>query len=185
MKLSKTAILGFSLLWNVFVFADIEVGKEAPLFKAKNQDGVEFTLSQNRGKIWSVLYFYHKADTPGCTAQACAFRDAIKVIEQNNAKLYGISTNSVSELQAFKEKHKLNFDLLSDEKGEICSAYGTKMPLVTYSKRHTFIVDPKGIVRYIDREVDPAQDAPKVAEALKKLEESAFVTVLGSYQKKY
>lgn len=148
----------------------LEKGQKAPLFKAKNQEGVEFDLKAREGKGWTVLYFYPKAETPGCTEQACAFRDAIKVIEQQNAKVYGVSTDSVEALAKFKKNHKLSFDLLSDSKGEICEMYGTKMPILKISKRHTFIIDPTLVIRHIDQDVDPAYDAKKVADELKRLQ---------------
>ena len=144
----------------------LDLGEKAPQFKTKNQDGIEFSLQQNEGKTWTVLYFFPKSETPGCTKQACAFRDAIKVIEKENAKVFGVSTDSVEDLAKFKAHHHLSFDLLSDKDGKISEAYQTKFPLVTYSKRHTFIIDPNLIIRHIDRDVDPAMDAKKVAEAL-------------------
>lgn len=150
----------------------LDPGQKAPLFTAKNQEGIEFSLNQNENKNWTVLYFYPKAETPGCTKQACAFRDAIKVIEKENAKVYGVSTDSVAALAKFKAHHKLTFDLLSDEDGKICALYQTKMPLVTYSKRHTFIIDPHLVIRHIDRDVDPAMDAKKVADILVKLQKN-------------
>lgn len=163
-----------ALLQTVSVSAlALDAGEKAPLFTAKNQDGVEFSLKQNEHKNWTVLYFYPKAETPGCTKQACAFRDAIKVIEKENAKIYGISTDSVEALKKFKIHHKLNFDLLSDADGKISKAYETKMPIVTYSKRHTFIIDPDLVIRHIDRNVDPAMDAKKVSEILVKLQKKS------------
>lgn len=162
----------FTFLISVIPFTafGIEVGQKAPEFKTKNQDGLEFNLKQNENKSWTVLYFYPKAETPGCTKQACAFRDAIKIIEKENAKVYGVSTDSIEDLAKFKKNHKLNFDLLSDNDGKISSTYETKLPLVSYSKRHTFIIDPQLVVRHIDRDVDPAMDAKKVAELLVKLQ---------------
>ena len=148
----------------------LEKGQKAPLFKTKNQDGVAFDLKEREGKGWTVLYFYPKAETPGCTKQACAFRDSIKVIEKQNAKVFGVSTDSVEKLAKFKAHHKLTFDLLSDEKGEICESYGTKWPILKISKRHTFILDPTLVIRYIDQNVDPVYDAKKVADELLKLQ---------------
>jgi len=144
----------------------IEVGSPAPLFSLKNQNGNVISLEQNKGKNWTVVYFYPKAGTPGCTTQACAFRDSINVIKKEGAVVYGISTDSVSSLKEFHEKHKLNFDILSDQDGKISTAYGTKMPLLTMSKRVTFIIDDKLIIRSVDENVDPAIDANKVAKKI-------------------
>jgi peroxiredoxin Q/BCP len=150
----------------------LEVGSKAPLFSTKNDSGQTFELKQNENKTWTVLYFYPKAETPGCTKQACAFRDAIKVIQAQNAQVYGVSTDSVTALTDFKKNHKLTFDLLSDGDGKISEAYGAKMPLLTVSKRHTFLIDPSLVIRSIDRDVDPALDAQKVADALAQLQKN-------------
>lgn len=148
----------------------LEVGQKAPEFTTKTDSGKKFELKKNQNKHWTVLYFYPKAGTPGCTKQACAFRDAIKVIEAKNSKVYGVSTDSVAALADFKKEHRLSFELLSDEEGEICSAYGTKILGLSFSKRYTFIIDPSLIVRHIDTDVDPAMDAQKVADLLTKLQ---------------
>ena len=147
----------------------LEVGNPAPLFSLKNQDGKIISLTENKNKIWTVLYFYPKAGTPGCTVQACAFRDSIKVIEKQGAVVYGVSTDSVLSLKEFQNKHHLNFDLLSDEEAKISQAYNTKMPILTMSKRITFIIDKNLMIRSIDENVDPAMDAKKVAAKIKEL----------------
>ena len=165
-KLLITISLGFFL--SGFCFA-LEVGKPAPLFSLKNQNDKMISLEENKGKTWTVVYFYPKAGTPGCTTQACAFRDSINVILNEGAVVFGISTDSVSAIKGFHEKHHLNFDLLSDVDGKISVAYGTKMPLLTMSKRVTFIVDDKLMIRSIDENVDPAFDAKKVAEKIKQM----------------
>ena len=117
-----------------------------------------------------MLYFYPKADTPGCTKQACAFRDSIKLIREQNAEVYGISTDNVESLQAFQQKYHLNFPLLSDPDAAVTEAYGVKMPIVKYAKRRTFIIDPQLVIRKIDEDVDPALDAQHVAETLRTLQ---------------
>jgi len=147
----------------------IDVGEIAPKFSLADQNGNLVTVAPNHEKTWTVLYFYPKADTPGCTKQACAFRDSIKIIEKENAHVYGISTNSVKELKEFQDKYKLNFILLSDKDGAVSKKFGTKMPIFNMSKRHTFILDESLKVRSIDRDVDPAMDAKKVLEKLKQL----------------
>ncbi|MBX9840142.1 MAG: peroxiredoxin [Silvanigrellaceae bacterium] len=162
-------VISMDFLFSSICFA-IEVGSPAPLFSLKNQNGKIISLEENKGKTWTVVYFYPKAGTPGCTTQACAFRDSIKVITKEGAVVYGISTDSVSSIKGFYEKHHLNFDLLSDEDGKISVAYGTKMPILTMSKRVTFIVDEKLIIRSVDENVDPAFDAKKVAEKIKQFQ---------------
>ncbi|MDT4329480.1 peroxiredoxin [Methylomonas sp. MED-D] len=146
------------------------LGGPAPLFRLPTHDGGAFDLAERRGKGWTVLYFYPKAGTPGCTTQACAFRDAIDVIRRQNAEVFGISTDSVAALQAFHREHRLNFTLLADVDALTTDAYGVKMPVLTMAKRRTFILDPELIVRRIDDDVDPALDAQRVADVLQKLQ---------------
>jgi len=144
------------------------VGEKAPLFKTQKHDGTEFDLSSRKGK-WTVLFFYPKAGTPGCTKQACAFRDNIKKIHDEGAEVFGISSDSVAGQAKFHSEHKLSFDLLADPKGEILGAYGTKIFGLSFSKRWTFIIDPELTIRQIDKDVDPVLDAVKVADKLKEL----------------
>lgn len=148
----------------------LQVGQPAPQFQLTTQDGVDTSLASRQGKGWTVLYFYPKAGTPGCTTQACAFRDAIQAIRAQNAEVYGISTDEVKDLLAFHQKHKLSFTLLSDPDAKVTEAYGVKMPVLKMAKRWTFIIDPNLVVRRIDDDVDPALDAQRVAAALKQLQ---------------
>jgi len=148
----------------------VSVGQQAPLFTLHAQDGSTLDLASRQGKGWTVLYFYPKAGTPGCTTQACAFRDAIKVIRNENADVFGISTDDVEDLQKFHQEHQLTFTLLSDPDAKVTEAYGVKMPVVTVAKRWTFILDPSLVIRQIDDDVDPAMDAMRVAKELQKLQ---------------
>ena len=148
----------------------VSVGQQAPLFTLHAQDGSTLDLASRQGKGWTVLYFYPKAGTPGCTTQACAFRDAIKVIRSENADVFGISTDDVENLQKFHKEHQLTFTLLSDPDAKVTEAYGVKMPIVTVAKRWTFILDPSLVIRQIDDDVDPAMDAMRVAKELQKLQ---------------
>jgi peroxiredoxin Q/BCP len=117
-----------------------------------------------------VLYFYPKAGTPGCTTQACAFRDAIQAIRRQNAEVYGISTDELQDLAEFHRQHQLTFQLLSDADATVTEAYGVKMPILTLAKRRTFILDPSLTIRRIDDDVDPALDAQRVARMLEQLQ---------------
>lgn len=118
-----------------------------------------------------MLYFYPKADTPGCTKQACAYRDAIKKIRDENAEVFGISTDNVAAIESFHKKHHLSFTLLADDTGAVTESYGVKMPLVNLAKRWTFIVDPQGVIRDINSDVDPASDADTVASRIRTLKQ--------------
>lgn len=141
------------------------MGDLAPKFQLLNQDGENFDLISRKGH-WTVLYFYPKSDTPGCTKQACAFRENIFQLREKGAEVYGISVNSVADQKKFHLQHKLNFDLLADSNGDVAKLYGTKMPLLNISKRWTFIIDPNLKVRSIDKDVDPTKDPTNVAQKL-------------------
>ncbi len=148
--------------------AEPAIGSPAPQFKVKNQAGQEFDLSSRKGQ-WTVLYFYPKADTPGCTKQACAFRDNIDKLRAQGAEVYGISADTVEAQAAFHKKHHLKFDLLADADGRVVDLYGSKMPVMKMSKRWTFIVDPELKVQSLRKDIDPAKDAYQVAEEIARL----------------
>jgi len=148
--------------------AELKVGDPAPEFSTKTHDGASFELASRKGK-WTVLYFYPKAGTPGCTKQACAFRDNIEKIRKLDAEVYGISTDSIEAQSKFHTAQHLNFTLLADPDLKIVSLYGAKMPILSLSKRWTFIIDPTLKIRRIDRDVDPVADANKVALAIEEM----------------
>jgi peroxiredoxin Q/BCP len=148
--------------------ADLKVGDKAPIFAAKTQAGADFDLSARKGS-WTVLYFYPKAGTPGCTKQACAFRDSIDQIRAQGGDVFGISADTVAEQAAFHKEHSLNFTLLADADSKIINLYGSKMPMMKMSKRWTFIVDPELKIRWVEKDVDPAMDAKKVADEITRL----------------
>jgi peroxiredoxin Q/BCP len=150
-------------------YAATLVGKPAPLFAAKNQKGEMFDLKERKGQGYTVLFFYPKAGTPGCNKQACAFRDAIKVIRDQGASVYGVSGDDVNSQKKFHGEHKMTFDLLSDADGKAMGLYDVKMPVVTMAKRQTFIIDTDLVVRKHFDDVDPALDAKNVAKAIAEL----------------
>ena len=159
-------ILGFGILGQA---SDLKVGDPAPILKLETDEGASFDLNARKGQ-WTVLYFYPKADTPGCTKQACAFRDNISQIRKLGAELFGVSADSVEALKKFKKNHNLNFVLLADPGLDAIKAYGTKMPVVNVSKRWTFIIDPDLRICSIEKDVDPVLDAKRVAEMLQQLQ---------------
>lgn len=171
--MKKIKLLSLALLVSTSLFAstDIKVGDQAKLFKLPDQEGKDFYLASRKG-TWTVLYFFPKAETPGCTKQACAFRDSIKKIRALNADVIGISTNSVKEQAEFAKNHNLNFTLLADEKAEVANYYGTKMPVVNYAKRWTYIIDPDLKIREVNRDVDPLLDAERVAKKIEELQKN-------------
>ena len=156
--------------FSVAARAQVALDKPAPTFSLKDQDGKDFDLAARKGKGWTVLYFYPKADSPGCTTQACAFRDTIKRIQEKNAILVGISADDQAKQKDFHKKHDLNFSLLSDPDLKVIELYGVKAPIVGLAKRWTFIVDPDLVVRSVEPNVDPAFDAEWTAETIDELQ---------------
>jgi peroxiredoxin Q/BCP len=165
-----TATLVFLATFAAFAHAgpELKVGDAAPLFKTKTHQGADFDLKSRQGH-WTVLYFYPKSETPGCTKQACAFRDNIQKIRDQKADVFGISVNTVKDQAGFHEHHHLNFTLLADPDASVVKLYGTKMPVLKMSKRWTFILDPQLKIRAIEKDVDPVKDADKVAALIAKL----------------
>lgn len=161
-------ILNLILFLPLSVFSQsLEPGSKAPLFEARDHEGKTFKLSDRKDKGWTVLFFYPKADTPGCTKQACAFRDSLKIIQEEGAEVFGISADNVEEQSKFHKKYKLNFKLLADPNSQIIELYKIKMPFIGLSKRWTFILDKDLYIRRIEKDVDPMLDAQRVAEWIK------------------
>jgi peroxiredoxin Q/BCP len=136
----------------------IREGEKAPDFTLPAVDGSEITLSDLQGK-YVILYFYPKDMTPGCTQEACDFRDAYREIQDVQAEVIGISRDPIKRHQAFVEKHNLPFQLLSDELGAVCQLYEVIKEKNLFGKkvkgieRSTFIIDPEGRVAKIYRRV--------------------------------
>lgn len=151
-----------ALIFNRAQGAELKINDSAPAFNAKTHEGKDFDLNSRKGQ-WTVLYFYPKADTPGCTKQACAFRDNIEKIRAQGAEVYGISADTMEAQAAFHKKHHLNFPLLADPDGKVVELYGAKMPMVKFSKRWTFVIDPELKIRSIDKDVDPIVDSENIA----------------------
>jgi thioredoxin-dependent peroxiredoxin len=159
--MSRFVFLMTSLI-SVVAFANPKVGDVAPTFTAKTHEGKDFDLQTRMGQ-WTVLYFYPKANTPGCTKQACAFRDNLEKIKSQGADVVGISADTVEDQAKFHQEHNLNFVLLADPQDEVIKMYGAKMPIVKMSKRWTFIIDPELKIRAIMKDVDPVLDSEKIA----------------------
>ena len=149
--------------------AALKVGDKAPNFSLQDQNNITHTLSDYEGQ-WVVLYFYPKDDTPGCTTQACDFRDAVKRIIASKSVVFGLSLDSVASHKLFAEKYNLPFSLLADEKGEVSELYDSLRKLLGYAKRNTFIVDPKGNIAKIYLSVDPKTHSEMVLSDLSNLQ---------------
>ena len=132
----------------------LEIGQKAPTFKLKSQTGEEHSLKDYKGKK-VVLYFYPKDMTPGCTTQACDFRDHHARIKKKKSVVFGISKDSLARHEKFAEKYELPFDLLSDEDGAVCKAYDVIQEKNMYGKkvlgivRSTFLIDEQGFIEKI------------------------------------
>ena len=143
----------------------------APDFTLPAQDGSPVTLSDFRGQR-VILYFYPKADTPGCTAQACDFRDRQPQIQEQGAVVLGVSPDSVEEVKAFHEKFGLPFSLLADEDHSVCETYGVWKLKQMFGnefwgvERSTFLIDAEGRVEQVYRAVNPEGHASELIEAL-------------------
>lgn len=143
------------------------VGSEAPAFMLQDQSGRVRQLSEYRGRP-VVLYFYPRDATPGCTTEACAFRDAWDRLQASGAVVLGVSTDDVTSHLRFHEEHRLPFDLLSDPDGRVTQQYGVPMRMGMAS-RITFLIDGDGVVRQVFEDVDPAVHADEVIAAIQAL----------------
>lgn len=149
----------------------LEAGDRAPAFSLKDQDGKVHDLKNYAGKT-VVLYFYPKDDTPGCTKEACSFRDNHEAIAEVGAVVLGVSADDAASHQAFREKFGLPFPLLVDEGAKVASSYGAWGEKVLYGKtvigmiRSTFIIGPDGVLTKVWKQVQTEGHAEHVLKAL-------------------
>jgi peroxiredoxin Q/BCP len=148
----------------------VAVGDVAPEFELPDQDGQLHSLEDYRDR-WVVLYFYPKDETPGCTTEACEFRDNIFAFRDLNAQILGVSLDDVESHKAFAENHGLPFPLLADVDGTAATAYGVKTRMIgmEIAKRQTFIIDPSGSIAKHYEKVDPSKHSKQVLADLKEL----------------
>ena len=125
------------------------VGDLAPLVQGKDQNGREWKLADDIGKKVVLLYFYPKDDTPGCTKEACGFRDQIADLQKENVKVIGVSFDSGESHQKFISKYNLNFPLIADTDGSIADAYGVRMPGKSMAKRTSFLIGLDGKIVHV------------------------------------
>ena len=165
------AALTLALAAAAFAADPPAVGAAAPAFTLEDQAGKPHSLSDYRGK-WVVLYFYPKDNTPGCTTQACEFRDNIFAYRELGAVILGISVDDVASHRAFAEQHSLPFTILADSDKSVTTAYGTLKEYVGIAKlarRDTFIIDPQGRIAKHYMKVDPKGHSELVLADLKQL----------------
>ena len=145
-------------------------GQPAPEFKLQDQQGQWHELSDYKGK-WVALYFYPRDDTPGCTTQACSFRDNIFAFNKEGAVILGISVDDVASHKAFAEKHGLPFTLLADSEKAVSKQYGVlrNFGVMEVARRDTFLIDPEGRVAKHYESVDPDENSKIVLQDIKDL----------------
>jgi thioredoxin-dependent peroxiredoxin len=178
-SVTVAVLLTWALTWTIaapIAFSDPqpappEAGMAAPPFHLQDQTGAWHTLGDYRGK-WLVLYFYPKDDTPGCTTQACEFRDNIFAFNKLGAVIVGISVDDVASHKQFAEEHSLPFTLLADSTKATATAYGvlrSALGIMEIASRETFIIDPNGRVAKHYAAVDPKGHSQVVLVDLKAL----------------
>jgi len=152
---------------------ELQVGDLAPDFSLTDQNGKLQHLSAFR-KHWVVLYFYPKDNTPGCTTEACSFRDDYLKLAKLNAEVLGISIDNAESHAAFSSKYHLPFPLLADSNGKVANEYGSYFSFgpLKFARRHTFIIDPSGIIAKIYRKVDPGKHSDQVIQDLSGLQKN-------------
>jgi len=173
-KLFQFLLISLSILGVITVSAQpINIGEVAPDFTLIDQDNTSQTLSKMKGK-WVVMYFYPKDETPGCTTEACNFRDNILSLRVKKAVVWGISVDNTKSHAAFSENHKLPFTLLSDPSGSVAKQYGSLLNMVVFkvAKRHSFIIDPEGKIAKIYRNVNPKSHVEEILKDLDLLQKS-------------
>ena len=148
-------------------------GKDAPGFELMDQEGKLHKLSDYLGKI-VILYFYPKDDTPGCTVEACNFRDNFEVFKAAGVEILGISPDNVKSHTKFQQKHSLQFTLLADEDHKVCEVYGVWGPKKFMGKeyngvyRTTYIIDEQGLIKKTFENVKPDEHAQEILNLLEK-----------------
>jgi peroxiredoxin Q/BCP len=156
----------------------MEINDKAPDFNSVDQNGEKIALKDYKGK-WVVLYFYPRADTPGCTIEACSFRDSFKRVEKIGAVVLGVSPDAAKDQKKFADKFDLPFTLVEDDDKKICNAYGVIQEKNMYGKkvmgvaRTTFIIGPDGKIKHIFSKVKPEGHAEQVLDYLKEAQKGA------------
>ena len=151
----------------LIMIMNLSVGDLAPQFEGLATDAKTISNETIKGK-WTVLFFYPKAFTPGCTNEVCSIRDNYSNLKKYDINIYGISRDDIETQRKFKEKYKLPYELISDKDGKIIKAFNVEGPF-GMAQRKTFIINPEGKIAYIFDKVNPKNHAKEVEEVLKKL----------------
>ena len=157
---------------NIMAAPTLKPGDDAPNFSLPDNQGRQVNLNDFKGK-WVVLYFYPKDDTPGCTTEACHFRDDFKLLENLGAQVIGMSIDDSFSHKKFAEKYNLPFPLLSDASGEVASLYGAlnNFLVIKLAKRYTYLIDPQGKIAKIYLSVNTSKHSQEIIEDLKGFKE--------------
>ena len=145
------------------------VGAAAPAFRLNDHTGKAVAVGGGATTAWTVLAFYPKAMTPGCTREVCSLRDARADLAALDASVYAISTDDVAACAQFVKEQSLSFPLLSDPDGSVVAKYGASMEGKPFAQRYTFVVAPDGTLRHVDRSVNPASHGADLVAVLKRL----------------
>ena len=150
------------------------VGTKAPAFALADQNGKDVSLDSLRGK-WLVLYFYPKNDTPGCTEEACSFRDDMDQLTKLGAQIVGVSIAETASNAEFAKKYHLPFPLLADKDGEVAKRYGafSDWAVARFARRYTFLIDAQGKIAKTYLKVDTSKHSAEIIADLKQLSSSS------------
>ncbi len=168
LKLFPIVMISFFSLFCKAQDITVKEGEKAPDFTLQSDEGRAVSLSDFEGKSNVVLYFYPKDETPGCTKEACNFRDNIGKFKELDAEILGVSVDNVESHKSFKEKESLNFLLLADPDKEVTKKYGV-LNIIGLASRVTFVIDKNGIIRKIYEKVDVNENFREILEVLKTL----------------
>jgi peroxiredoxin Q/BCP len=160
-----TVLLAAGLAASARAEDKLKPGDPAPKFEAKDQEGKTWKLEDLAGKKNVLVYFYPKDETPGCTKEACGFRDRVTDLQKENTQVLGVSFDSAESHQKFIEKHSLNFPLLVDTDGKIADLYGARMPGKNMARRVSFLIGKDGKIAHIT-------DVPSADKHLEEMKEA-------------
>ncbi len=164
------ALLGYR---SISMAAAPSIGAPAPDFNLPDSNGKMVSLASFKGN-WVVLYFYPKDDTPGCTKEACSFRDDLHKLEKLGAKVVGVSVDDSSSHMEFAKKYHLPFPLLSDKDGAVAKQYGalSDFMLIKMAKRYTYLIDQNGVLKKTYLSVDTSRHSQQIIDDLTALQQA-------------
>lgn len=160
-----------ALVMRFAVAADLpQAGQAAPSFNLPDQNGKLHSLNEEKGR-WVVLYFYPRDDTPGCTQEACEFRDDFHKLAALGAQVLGVSVDDTASHAEFAGKYHLPFPLLADKDGKVAASYGALMNLglIRFARRYTFLIDPQGNIAQSYLKVDTSRHSKEIMDELARL----------------